>query len=118
MPGRIAAHSRETGGALRCGVEGDALLTRQAALPASQRLYVGLLPGPHPAASGVEDALVVALADLEARLGGDQRPHRVPEVVHPQLRRLIRRRHVVSAEEEAVGVAVEDFGHAPLDIGA
>src|SRR6516225_724119 len=81
----------------------------------SQRLYVGLLPRPYLGACGVEDALVVALADLEARLRRELRPDRIPQVIDAQLRRLVRRCHVVGTEQKTVRMAVEHRRDALFD---
>ena len=66
----------------------------------------------HPDARCVEQPLVVALADLQARLWGQQGPDRIPEIEHAQLRGLVRRRDVVGAEQESIGVLVEHRGRA------
>src|SRR5215813_11358139 len=73
----------------------------------SQWLYVDLFPRSHPGACGVEDALVVALADLKARLRCELRPDRIPQVIDAQLRSLVRRRYVVGAEQKPLRMAVE-----------
>src|SRR5262245_57419361 len=64
------------------------------------------LPCADPPTSLVEHPLIVALADLEARIGRQLTEHRRPHVEHREVRRGTRRRHGVGPEEEAVWILV------------
>ena len=73
-------------------------------------LHAGLLPRPHFHPRRVEEPLVVARTQLLARLGRQLREERRVHVVDLQVLRLLGRRHLVRAEQEAVGIAVDQIG--------
>src|SRR3954462_12153266 len=76
-----------------------------------------LLPRAHPPSRLVEDAFVVPLANLLARLTVEQLPEGRVLVVDPEIRLLVFRCHFIGAEEEAVGVAVDNVRDGPRRLG-
>ena len=68
-------------------------------------------------AGGVEQALVVLLADGETGFGGQLRKNRFPELEHTHGARVVRLSYDVRAEEETVGKAVEEGSGLLLDLG-
>src|SRR5262249_49331750 len=79
--------------------------------------HVLLFPSADARTCSVEQALVVGLADGEARLRCQLGENRIPEMKDAKLRGLIGRCDNVSAEEKAIGERVQELRGALFDFG-
>src|SRR6478752_9681917 len=67
-----------------------------------------LLPRPHALARAIEQALVVALADLLAGAAIQQLPQRLIQLVDVEVLSAVSRAELVGAEQKPLRVAVDD----------
>src|SRR3954463_15512423 len=75
---------------------------RRATRLSSSLFGVRLLPSPDSNPGFIKEPLIVALKDFFACVCAKQSPHRSVLIVSPKILLLIRRRHLVGAEQEPV----------------